>query len=166
MTTELADKNSEYGPHSLWATNRAVTLLTSREGRSDESDSVSVAADIDRAEFIAAVEAELDGTFIPDSALPPVTGPGENGQLTCGDFYYTPDSHTPEYHEQRAYMLLALARHLRTQPQVDPAQVDALTAALIEADMDGPDGPTPHAVAMRLLRNPKLSITVTADQED
>lgn len=55
-------------------------------------------------------------------------------------------------HRQIALRFLAVSEYLREHPPVDEAQVNALTKALIDAEMDHPDGPVPAVVAWRLVQ--------------
>jgi len=52
--------------------------------------------------------------------------------------------------EARAREFAAIAEYLRADPPVDEEQVQRLTKVLCDAEMDHPDGPTPHVIARRL----------------
>lgn len=80
-------------------------------------------AQLPRAEFIRAIETELDGTWI-DGPLPEVT-PLDGSRVKCGNNVY----HTDYDHRAEAMERLAVARYLEANPPVGP-QVKALADIL------------------------------------
>lgn len=106
--------------------------------------------DVDRAEFLAAVAAELDVIVIPRSDLPEVTTDDTGQPYLYGTPYYG----TAADHRADALYHLALAEHLDAHPPVDEAQVDAL--ADLAAQFYG-RGPT--ELARRLVATGRVTVT-------
>lgn len=89
-------------------------------------------------DFIAAVEKECSGTFIPDSELPEVEDNGA-AVTVAGEVFYPNGVNFPaSVARARKYLLtdLALLKHLEARPPVDDAQVEKIAAIFdgVEAD--------------------------------
>jgi len=139
MSTKIKDTAPCDGPHVLYATGRFVTLETFGGGGSQ------IEAEMLRADFLAAVEAECDGIFIPRALLSEVTV-DRHGLHVDG---LTVDSVTT-YADARRDMLAhaALAEHIKAHPPIDEAQVEALADAIREEEKKGPAFTTDLARAL------------------
>ena len=89
-------------------------------------------ATVDRAEFLDAVARELDVIVIPRSALPEVWV--ENGRAYAGreanELYSSPVDGNLNWSGNYALAVLAVHEHIKANPPVDEAQVDALAKVI------------------------------------
>ena len=121
-----------------------VTIADRPDGRiavraTDNGMTTVAPVNLLRAEFIRAIESELDVIVIDRDGLPEVV---ESGRLlTAGHpHHYAAADADPEQVKDRALAVLALARHLEANPPVDEAQVDALHRLIgSEADVTNAD---------------------------
>lgn len=105
------------------------------------------------ADLLASVADECGVLVIDRADLPEVEDEGCGTQrlvVGVGWYAYLHPSDAVRHH-QLALGHLAIAEHLDAHPPVDAAQVEALTEALIDAEMDHPDGPVPAVIARRLV---------------
>jgi len=96
---------------------------------------------VDRAEFLRAVETELNVIVINRADLPTVIDSRDEKELLAGPIALHLEGDefaNPDGCRKVAAAYLALAEHLEAHPPVDEAQVDALTVAIESAvDRDG-----------------------------
>lgn len=110
---------------------------------------LSAKADVDRAEFLRAVETELNVKIINRADLPTVTE-GPDGSLNARGATLTSDGNA---YGSDALGWHAIAEHLEAHPPVDQAAVDALIESIVRAD-DNADltGAQVANLARRLIR--------------
>lgn len=115
---------------------------------------------LDRAEFLAAVEAALGVKFmeLPSLTSPPVLEHG--GQVKSGSVTL-PRGASPEYAESVGRHYFALAAWMREHPPVDEAQVEAVTRALESAEQAA--GSTRPSDIARLLVERGVRVEVASD---
>ena len=125
---------------------------------------------VNRADFIAAVETECDGIFIPRAELPEVKeevpgfGPHyvlvKEGPIHESSFTYAypnAPASSASWHRRTAEAHLALAEYLDAHPPVDPAEVEALAHLICEHEQET----TPAIeVARRLLATGRVQVTL------
>lgn len=159
MSTELKDTDSSYGPHDLYADGDTVPLCA-------EGSGTTVTADMIKADFIAAVETELNGIFIPRNELPEVISGKYDSELAVLDSngekssVMAVKSDTPESLREIGLAFLAMASYREKNPPfaVDQKQVDAL--AQILADNENWSVCDRHkAVACKMLATGKVTVS-------
>lgn len=153
MSTKLRDRDcpKTYGPHSLYTWgDGSVNLIARRDG-------TEVVATMDRAEFIKAVETELNVTVI-DKPLPKTKVNAETKEVEVegvGPFVAL-DYTDPNWLEKTGLDYLAAARalaeHRDAHPPVDEAQVEALTKVLHDVETDASDERIARALVSRGVR--------------
>jgi len=151
MSTTMSDAcGPSHGPHELHANDNNVCITTVRNGA---VVAVSISANVTRADFIAAVEAECDGIFIPRASLPGLrfVAPGHY-QIDSGDGWHLDPDIDAETAYQGALEHLALAEYLKAHPPVDEAIVKTL------ADLVG-EQPSEADTIRALLATGRVQVT-------
>jgi len=121
---------------------------------------------VNRVEFLAAVETELgvrlvaaDSMVIEHDDWPEVKKTEYVGVYDVGGKPHS--NFQPEAARKLALRYFALAEYLDAHPPtppVDKADIEALAQVLTDVGMDSEEGPTPHAVARRLLATGKVVV--------
>ena len=151
MTTRIhnPDQDSSLPAYvDLTATGNTVTVRAS-------NDLMAGTAEVDRAEFLAAVATELDVIVIPRTNLPEVVLTERGGLVAQTDTEIAAGidpaaDWTADDARLQALGWLAIAEHLEHNPPGDEAQVNAL-ARLIAAETNGTHIAA-TALARRLIR--------------
>ena len=153
---EIRDVTVRTNKHLLWARGQKVYFQV-------QDGPTVVNADMSRADFIAAVESELDGIFISRADLPRVRvgivgeAISSNGWTRSGAAEARRD----------ALHLLAIAEYLDTHPPIDEAQVEALAADYHPSTDHARDGIllgqwlcNCRVIAHRVLATGRVSVTL------
>lgn len=133
----------------------------------DSGDHVEVTATLDgaergttvpRADFLAAVEAELGVIVIDRAELPEVAADGDG--LRAGNVKAV-GWQTADDARHDALGLLAISEHLRANPPIDEAQVEAMAAVVgaLPATLFDPTTSAPE-VARRLIATGRVHVDV------
>jgi len=156
---------------SAAADNGRVVHIDNTEGvgvwvtTENPGTNADIAIRVDRAEFLAAVAAELDVIVIPRADLPKVTGYAKDHR-EGREFVTFEDGlrrvETNDNMRRLALAYLAAEEYAEKHPPVDEAEVSTLADLLIGADMDGEEGPTPTTVARRLLATGRIYLAKEA----
>lgn len=160
MATKLNDVIEGYGPHTLYAL-KALTDIDSVNVEVWREDD-PITATIAKADFIAAVETELNGIFISRDDLPTEFS-GCSARVTVLNggkdaFEFNPEYDTYESLRQSALNLLAAAEYVKKNPPVliDQKQVDTL-AVILGGRVSPWDA---QHVAREILASGKVTVTV------
>lgn len=156
MSTEIKDSAPTDGPHTLSGSDNRWVSFSAQTG------GASVWAEMTKADFIAAVETELNGIFIPRDELTEVTVKG--GYLWASPATGIAEQRTLDVNtgnlRKRAYALLAIAEYADANPPVDQKQVDALTRLLDEASAVVEWSTKTADIARALAATGKVTVTV------
>lgn len=157
MSIFLKDIDDTYGAHELYVLNTNVVTFLAHDDTGEE-----ICAEMDRTEFIKAVESELNGVFISRDVYPTVSV--TNGHIVVdGSSSWPIDLANKNVEGIRADALanLALADYLETKAEADQKQVDALAQMLQEATNIKPDSGAAEgaiAVARELISSGKITV--------
>lgn len=148
MSTELKDIDSSYGPHDFYVDGDTVSL-------SAEGSGSTITADMNKAEFISAVETELNGIFIPRDELPEVSIDRDGYWHSIFKTPLEQDENARSFYED-ALEALAKSEYLKKNPPVNQKQVDALAAILDEEIVSHE---TIQDIARRLIATGKVTVS-------
>lgn len=147
MSTEIKDKYTGYGPHTLYGGGDMVSFYVEGSGS-------RMTADVSKENFIAAVETELNGIFI--STTGDALESAEVDLLAETDENYISADEAQSL--ARHYAILAVAK--RKAGEIDQKQVEALTRLLDEASAAVEWSGTNTDLARAIAATGKVTVTV------
>lgn len=163
MITKMKDESNGYGPHRLYTVRSHENgQLVNFEASKDDG---LITATVREAEFIAAVETELNGIFISRDELPTefsTEGLGPYADVVTDGrtvFQFNRENDTYEGLRQSALNVLAAAEYLKKNPPVliDQKQVDALAQILADNENWSVCG-RHKATARKILASGKVTV--------